>query len=117
MIHSTPDLDDVEVAVDATPTELDSVDMTEGRTGVTWQVKNPDGAQTLDCYPEVRLSPTADWVTPEFGVDQLVSIGPGQSKQVLWRWPVNEVRLMGVASGVGLDARLWRHSVYGVQPT
>lgn len=113
--HVTHDRSGVTVtAAPGAGTELDSFLGRSGATGVEWQVTNDDPSQTLTCYPQTRAGSTADWVTPEFA-EELMSVGPGESKRAMWRFMTYEVRLVGIASGAGLSARLWRNTLYGVQ--
>lgn len=114
--HTTPDRRELAVDVDPTDTVLDSVILSHGRTGAVWQVTNDDPTQVLACRLQLREGPTAEWVDVAF-TDELSAIGPETSKRAMWRLMTYEVRLVGTASGAGLSARLWRNTLFGVQPT
>lgn len=92
----------ITVAVAPTSTPLATFDVTQTGT-LTVQVENTDAAQTLACTVQRRATLTSDFV--DTTVPDLASIAPLASACVDLDCAANtDIRIVGVASGAGLDA-------------
>lgn len=91
--------------MDPTDTVLVSPFVAWGAESFAVEIINDDGAQTLDAYVETSSAQAGPWSRHDTA--ELTAIGPGDARNRVFdtdqhRW----IRVVGVASGLGLSARV-----------
>ena len=99
----------VTVSVDVVSTVLVSPAKVYGVPAVGVELVNDDGTQTLDAYVETSTDAAGPWSRQD--TTELTAVGPGEGRSRVFDVRAHHyVRIVGLASGIGLSARVaaWR---------
>lgn len=105
----TPLPERVVVAVDAVSTVLVEPANVQGLPAAGFELINDDGTQTLDAYIETSTALAGPWSRHDTA--ELTAVGPGEARSRVFDLRAHRcARVVGVASGAGLSARVaaWR---------